>query len=92
MSFAPPLSDKRFLETVPVSGESLVGGYVTPPRLESSTKSVFLALVSLIIARISLLKAVISAGKKFPDANGFCGHSLRPPREEATKRLCNQLE
>ncbi len=27
----------------------------------------------------------------FADANGFCGHSLRPPREEAIKRLCNQL-
>jgi hypothetical protein len=28
---------------------------------------------------------------KVPDANGFCGHSLRPLREEAIKRLCNQL-
>ena len=27
---------------------------------------------------------------KFPDANGICGHSLRPPIEEAIKRLCNQ--
>ena len=29
---------------------------------------------------------------KFPDANGICGHSLRPPIEEAINRLCNQLE
>ena len=31
------------------------------------------------------------ADLKFPDANGFCSHSLRPPREEAIKRLCKQL-
>ncbi len=28
---------------------------------------------------------------EIPDANGFCGHSLRPPREEAIKRLCSQF-
>ncbi len=31
------------------------------------------------------------ADLKVPDANGFCGHSLRPPREEAIKRLCSQF-
>jgi DNA-directed RNA polymerase specialized sigma24 family protein len=28
---------------------------------------------------------------KSPGANGFCGHNLRPPIEEAIKRLCNQF-
>ena len=28
---------------------------------------------------------------KVTDANGIRGHSLRPPIEEAIKRLCNQL-
>jgi hypothetical protein len=27
----------------------------------------------------------------FPDANGICGQCLRPPIEEAIKRLCNQF-
>ena len=27
----------------------------------------------------------------FPGANGICGQCLRPPREEAIKRLCNQF-
>src|SRR5262245_15133914 len=29
---------------------------------------------------------------KIPDANGICGQCLRPPIEEAIKRLCNQFE
>ena len=28
---------------------------------------------------------------KFTAANGFCGHNLKPPMEEAIKRLCNQF-
>ncbi len=28
---------------------------------------------------------------KITSANGFCGHNLRPPIEEAIKRLCNQF-
>jgi hypothetical protein len=28
---------------------------------------------------------------KITGANGFCGHNLRPPIEEAIKRLCNQF-
>ena len=26
---------------------------------------------------------------EFPDANGICGQYLRPPIEDAIKRLCN---
>ena len=28
---------------------------------------------------------------KVADANGFCGHSRKPPIEEAIKKLCNQF-
>jgi hypothetical protein len=37
------------------------------------------------------LRTLFGTFKKVSDANGICGHSLRPPREEAIKRLCNQL-
>ena len=30
-------------------------------------------------------------GFNYPNTTGFCGHKRKPPIEEATKRLCNQL-
>jgi hypothetical protein len=42
---------------------------------------------------VQLVQPSIEALQEFkiPGTNGFCGHSLKPPNEEAIKRLCNQF-
>ena len=37
-------------------------------------------------------RPVQSSTFKVPSADGFCGHKRKPPIEEASKRLCSQLE
>ena len=44
------------------------------------------------ISQLSGISSITNTPLKLTDANGICGHSLRPPIEEAIKRLCNQFE
>jgi hypothetical protein len=54
--------------------------------------SYWMAICSLLLPRQRRLNLAVGLWSlKITGTNGFCGHSLKPPIEEAINRLCNQF-